>query len=375
MAGKLTNEEIDKIVEYYKNGMSTKQLGEMFGVHYGTISSKLKECGVFAPKTHNWTEADTEQLLEVYPTGDWDLIMETFPNRTRGMLYCQASKLGIRSDNYFWTEHDKNILIDFYDNTDVEHIQKLLDREYTMEQIQNQAKKMGLAKRKQWSEEEISILMYKYECSGTYGVINLLPGRSKRAIIGKAMSLGLRCDCFWNEEEVKFLIENWPAMSDEEIAKELGRGVKGIADKRRKLGLYYTIDHNGYHTLINYIRMNIVDWKKQSMQECGYKCVLTGEQFDDIHHKYGFNLMLKETFEITGIDDRESIDDYSESELEYILKTFRTIQDKYPLGVCLSRDVHVLFHQIYGYGNNTVEQWDEFETKYKNGELKTSITN
>jgi hypothetical protein len=370
VAVKLTNDEIDQIVEYYKNGMSTQKIGEIFGVHYQTISKKLKERGVFAPKTHNWTEDDTEKLLEVYPTGNWDLILSIFPNRTRESLYCQASKLGIRSDGYFWTEHDKNILIDFYNNIDVECIKKMLDNEYTIKQIQNQAKKMGLAKRKQWSDAEISILRDKYESCGTYGVVDLLPGRSKRAIIGKAMSLGLRCDCFWSEEEVRFLVDNWQEMSDEKIAKELGRGVKGVSDKRRSLGLYYTIDHNGYHTLINYIRMNIVDWKKRSMQECGYKCVLTGGQFDDIHHKYGFNLILKEALEITGIDDRESIDDYSELELEYILNTFRTIQDKYPLGVCLSRNVHVLFHQIYGYGNNTIEQWDGFEEKYKNGELK-----
>jgi len=40
----------------------------------------------------------------------------------------------------------------------------------------------------------------------------------------------------------------------------------------------------------------------------------------------------------------------------------------YPLGICLSKNVHTLFHNIYGYGYNTQEQWDEFVNDFKNGE-------
>lgn len=374
MAIKFTEEDINEMVNKYQSGMSVKELGKMFGVHYQTISRKLKELGVFAPKTHNWSDADTKKLLEVYPSGDWDLILSTFPNRSKESLYCQASKLGIRSDSYFWTKHDKNILINFYESTDVEEIQKMLDREYTIRQIQNQAKKMNLTVSKTWSDDEIAILMDKYESCGAAGVINLLPGRSKRAIIGKAMSLGLRCNCFWTEEEKQFVIDNWEDMTDTELSEALGGGVKGVADQRRKIGLYYKLDYNGYYTLINYIRMNISDWKKKSMESSGYRCVLTGEEFDDIHHKYGFNLMLNETFKIIDIDDRESIDDYTNDELKLILDTFKSVQNKYPLGVCVSREVHKLFHKIYGYGNNTPDQWDKFEQDYKNGIYKTSIT-
>lgn len=80
--------------------------------------------------------------------------------------------------------------------------------------------------------------------------------------------------------------------------------------------------------------------------------------------------MLKETLNLIHIDDRESIDDYADEELKNILDTFRSVQDRYPLGVCLSREVHKLFHKIYGYGDNTIEQWDEFEQNYKNGLYK-----
>lgn len=367
MIRKITANMVDEMIEKYQNGMSTKEIGKIFDIHYSTVSGYLKQRGVFKPKTHNWTEADTQKLIKVYPTGNWDLILKAFPNRSREVLYSQASKLGIHSDEYFWTQHDKDILTNLYGNIDVQDIQKILDKEYTIRQIQNQAGKMNLTKSRFWIDEEVSIMQEKYPSLGAKGIEKFLPNKSHHAIIGKAVSMGLTCDCYWSDDEIKFLTDNWPRMSDEEISEALGRGVKGVADKRRKLGMYYELGHNGYYTIINYIRMNIADWKRQSMESCNYKCVLTGENFDDIHHLYSFNLLLKESIQQIGIDDRESIDDYTDEELNNILDMFKNIQSQHPLGVCLSRTVHTLFHHIYGYGNNTEEQWVEFSEKYKQG--------
>jgi hypothetical protein len=318
---------------------------------------------VFVPKTHNWTDSDTRKLLEVYPSGDWDLILKTFPNRSRESLYCQASKLNIRSDNYFWTEHDKNVLINFYGNMDVEEIKKMLDREYTIKQIQNQARKMNLVQQREWSDEETKILIAHYANEGSNGVKKLLPYKSNRAIIGKAMKLGIVCNCFWNDDEIKFLVDNWPKLSDEEIAKELGRGIKGVSDKRRSLGLYFPKNDVSYYNIDDFIRHRNYEWKKESMKNCNYKCVITGSTDFEVHHTYSFNLILKEAM----LDDEwinKNFADYTIDELNYNLSIFLQYQSKYPLGVCLSIDMHRKFHSIYGNRINTPEQWKEFFNTY-----------
>ena len=125
----------------------------------------------------------------------------------------------------------------------------------------------------------------------------------------------------------------------------------------------YSFDKAG--VIVNFIRRNNSDWKKNSMVDCGYKCVLSGERFDEIHHLYGFNLILEETFETMQINIKSDINDYTHDEMMDILKCFREIQSKYPLGVCLTKEIHNLFHSQYGYGNNTIEQWNEFVNNYK----------
>ncbi len=373
---KLSDETIHELILQYENGKTVQELANTFGVDRHIVVKYLKANNVFKPKTHNWTPEMEEKLKEIYPTGDWDLIYRTFPNVKKQSIHLKASALGLHAKEYFWSEQDKNILIEYYGTLSAKEIQPMLSKEYSIRTIQSQAKKMNLTKSRIWTDEELQLLNDNYSNIGSAGIAELLPHKTRDAIRGKARALGLQSNCYWSEEETQYLIDNWKTKNDIELAIYLGRGVKGVADKRRDLGLYYlSHDKHGYEDLDKYIRMNIVDWKKRSMDACEYKCVLTGEKFDVIHHIHGVNLILQETLDMLNIGIRDSIEDYSQNELESILHTFLLIQDKYPLGVCLSENVHKLFHSIYGYGNNTEEQWNEFEQNYKNGIYNTSIIN
>lgn len=108
------------------------------------------------------------------------------------------------------------------------------------------------------------------------------------------------------------------------------------------------------------LRRSAYLWKNDSKKACGFKCVISGERFDHIHHIYGFDMILEETFAETGMGKREKISDYSEDELKILEDACLKIHYKYGLGACLTKENHENFHQIYKYGQNTPEQWEEY---------------
>jgi len=117
-----------------------------------------------------------------------------------------------------------------------------------------------------------------------------------------------------------------------------------------------------------------MDWKRLSMITCNYQCVLTGSKNFEVHHLYSFNKILEEAFkliekEIELVSDITS--DYTKEQLDRMIVIFKEVHSKYPLGNCVRKDLHDLFHKIYGAGGNTPEQWNRFVEDYKNGKIIT----
>jgi hypothetical protein len=95
---------------------------------------------------------------------------------------------------------------------------------------------------------------------------------------------------------------------------------------------------------------------------------VTGERFDEIHHLVSLNTILESVYAGLGID-RETFDinQIGEQDREKFMQCVYEEQSKYPLGVCLRKDIHCQFHNQYGYGDNTIEQFKEFlHTNYPN---------
>lgn len=114
----------------------------------------------------------------------------------------------------------------------------------------------------------------------------------------------------------------------------------------------------------------LVQWKKDSAKSCNYKCVITGERFNDIHHLYSFNSIVQDALNELGLEKYEFIGEYTDEELSPIIDKVIEIHARYPLGVCLRRDIHKLFHKLYGLENNFPEQFYEFASRIKSGEIK-----
>jgi hypothetical protein len=141
--------------------------------------------------------------------------------------------------------------------------------------------------------------------------------------------------------------------------------------QERKVALLGNGHHNwkGTRNLRLFLMRSISNWKKESMIACNYKCVVTGENFDQIHHLYNFNKIIDESLNELVLVRKVKNGDYSQDDLLKIISKVQEIHTRYPLGVCLRKDVHKLFHSMFGRINNTPSQFYEFQQKIASGEI------
>ncbi|SRR5258706_3682699 len=111
-------------------------------------------------------------------------------------------------------------------------------------------------------------------------------------------------------------------------------------------------------------------WQENSMLQCNYKCVITEKQFDEIHHLYPLNNIVKDALLELDLEKYEFIGDYSEEDMKPIVDKVMEIHYRYPLGVCLRKDIHILFHKLYTKENCTPEDFYEFAIRIENGDIK-----
>lgn len=93
----------------------------------------------------------------------------------------------------------------------------------------------------------------------------------------------------------------------------------------------------------------------------------THEYFNDIHHTTPFNAIFNEMFELSCIDKRKKVGDYTKEELDCLDKTIKDLHLKYGLGVCLNKDVHKLFHDHYGYVDFSLNDFILFVNEISDG--------
>lgn len=356
-----TNDELEYIRNEYINGKSINLLANEFKVDYGVIQRRLKEMNVFKYATRRWSDQEVFFLKENYATTDWDVILKALSKWKKSEIISKASSLDLKRENFFWTDHDIEILKDCYERKlPIKEIEEMLNYKFTQNAIGTKAYVLGIHQKKCWTAEEDDKLKKIYPIYNMKDICNEFPNRSYDAIIQRAVTLGLSYKTTWTNDEVKFLIDNHRAMTDEEIAKYLGRTKDSVRGKRFSEKLYHPIKPGVYNYLSEYIRKRNKNWKKQSAKQCNYKCVITGKRFQEIHHLYGMNKILQETLCDLNYPENISIQELSDSDLKTILNHFYEVQNNYPLGICLSKDIHKKFHDCYGYGDNTPDQFDEF---------------
>lgn len=266
----------------------------------------------------------------------------------------------------YWNKSDLNFVKNNYGDLSIQQIADKLGKTYYS--VKDAISYHGYAKNRKWTSEEEKIMIDFYNNTRLSEIVKMIPSRTRSAITGKAMSLGLRGYVAYTDEDNQYLKDNYLELSNEEMGKHLNKTKDAICLHLISLGLKRPQKEADPMTPLNqYIRGRLIPWKESYMRENNYTCELTGKERDIvIHHILGFNLILEQAIVNLDLELKPTIGDYADSELEKLFDEFYQIQEDEQLYICINKEVHKQFHGLYGYGNNTEEQWNEFIRLYFN---------
>jgi hypothetical protein len=181
-------------------------------------------------------------------------------------------------------------------------------------------------------------------------------------------------------EKMSFICLLHPEHTQETNFTNMNRKVKG---KKVDVCYYCYLEkvsgennHNwlgGITDLNNYLRSQLDDWKRKSLQKYNYKCVISGVGGTlDIHHLYSFNKIVKEVLLKLDLPVKVIVGDYTNEQLSLITYEFLFRHDEF-LGVPLTKEIHALYHAVYK-DDNTPEQFEEFKQRFLQGEFNKVTT-
>ena len=201
----------------------------------------------------------------------------------------------------------------------------------------------------------------------------------------------MSCGCYnkekikerWQDEEYRQmqsdkLKEKWQDEEFRQMQSDKAKEQWQDEDMKWKMGY-----KGGITPISDYLRhLPVVkQWRKDTYIRENNKCQLTGKHVhggnSDVHHLYGFNMIVLEAHTINAIEIKQQVKDYNEEELHKLEEYVASWHKDTSNAVLLCDEVHDLFHNckdkdgnvLYGYGNNTPEQFEEFKTRYLNGEF------
>lgn len=129
----------------------------------------------------------------------------------------------------------------------------------------------------------------------------------------------------------------------------------------------------GYISVARSLRRSIRWWFNAEAQKYNYKCDVTGDPLDNVHHTIPYHRVVKDVLQTLGLPVHQQINDYTQEELVKIQHTL-TEWHKSIKGVPLRKDVHKCFHDNYSYDSFSLEDYLEFKERVKKGEFTFETT-
>lgn len=340
------------------------------------IRQKARHLGVKRDENVRWpifSDEDDEWLKANYEVASWEEILDNMHGLTRMQIVSHCcSILNLKRRNEEEYNRRRKLILEHYSEYDsVKDFVAAFDLQCSVEAVTAMANKLGIKRRREWTEEEDRIIFENYSHMKRFELMKLLPGRSVTEVYNHLKKLGLEGGgpgYKYTESDYKFIEENYITMTDSEMGEILHREAQSIKELRRKLKLYRRNpdDPSVYKKFEDFLTNEEKKWKRNSMDfDNTFLCFLSDDKFDNIHHLYSRNLLIKDMISELEIDiDDFDINQCSKEERNKIISNYQKQEGKHPFGICLRRDIHLKFHNIYGYGNNTPEQFVEFVEKF-----------
>jgi hypothetical protein len=124
------------------------------------------------------------------------------------------------------------------------------------------------------------------------------------------------------------------------------------------------IMRTGYPTinpLYDYIfRRYIKPWHIDSLNASKGLCVISNKPTTIVHHKYSLKRIIFETLQYFEVIDMIKDIDWESEIVKEMAKKCLELHYKHGMGACLTKELHYEYHSIYGNGNCTPEQFEEF---------------
>lgn len=114
----------------------------------------------------------------------------------------------------------------------------------------------------------------------------------------------------------------------------------------------------GISSIKEYLRSKIKKWRKDSLKFHNYKCLITKNVANVVHHIYSFEYLLDLCLSQTGIPVKDNISKYSVEEKKILSDTIVELHYEYGFGAALTQEMHLLFHQLYGQHTTPEEFWE-----------------
>lgn len=141
-------------------------------------------------------------------------------------------------------------------------------------------------------------------------------------------------------------------------------------DEEMKWKMHYK---GGITPIAQYLRSLevVIKWRDNCQYEVNYTCELSLKYGGvNVHHLKAFSIIVKEAHDLHNIEIKPLVKDYTDEELKLLEEYVASWHKDNSNGIVLREDVHKLFHSLYGKGENTPEQFEEFRERYMAGEFK-----